>query len=197
MRILTSIAAAALILPAAAMAQTTGGTAGGTMGGTMGGGTTGGTMGGTMGGGTTGGADGETVTADHGTLEWPRLPAGLPDQLRTRLEPVLGVRALLPVVQVSGSSVSGRLLDAQGKTMLRLVHERPATISASRSRFSMSWLPDSTSTSCCRNLRNEGCSAFAWSNTGWTGCAAAASESARPATSVAARLTSPSPARSP
>jgi CHAD domain-containing protein len=80
--------------------------------------------------------DGATVTADPGLLDWPRFPAGLPDQLRTRLEPVLGVRALLPVVQVSGSSVTGRLLDAQGKTMLRLAHERPATISGSRNRLS-------------------------------------------------------------
>jgi CHAD domain-containing protein len=80
-------------------------------------------------------SDGATVAADPDTLGWPRLVTGLPDQLRTRLEPVLGVRALMPVVQVSGSSVSGRLLDAEGKTMLRLVHERPATISGSRGRL--------------------------------------------------------------
>ena len=45
-------------------------------------------------------ADGSTVTAGPDTLGWPRLLACLPDQLRPRLEPVLGVRALLPVVQV-------------------------------------------------------------------------------------------------
>ena len=77
-------------------------------------------------------ADGATVTAGPDTLGWPRLLAGLPDELRPRLEPVLGVRALLPVVQASGTSVTGRLLDAEGKTVLRLVHERPATISGSR-----------------------------------------------------------------
>ena len=80
-------------------------------------------------------ADGATVTAGPDTLGWPRLLAGLPDQLRPRLEPVLGVRALLPVVQASGTSVAGRLLDAEGKTVLRLVHERPATISGSRDRL--------------------------------------------------------------
>ena len=80
--------------------------------------------------------DGATVTAGSDTLGWPRLLAGLPYQLRPRLEPVLGVRALLPVVQVSGTSVTGRLLDVEGKTVLRLVHERPATISGSRGRLS-------------------------------------------------------------
>jgi CHAD domain-containing protein len=80
--------------------------------------------------------DGATVTAGPDTLGWPRLLAGLPDDLRPHLEPVLGVRALLPVVQVSGTSVTGRLLDVEGKTVLRLVHERPATISGSRDRLS-------------------------------------------------------------
>jgi CHAD domain-containing protein len=81
------------------------------------------------------GADGATVTAGPDTAGWPRLLGGLPDQLRPRLEPVLGVRALLPMVQVSGSSVAGRLLDAEGKTVLRLVHERPATIAGSSARL--------------------------------------------------------------
>ncbi len=81
------------------------------------------------------GADGATVTAGPDTGGWPRRLAGLPDELRPRLETVLGVRALLPMVQVSGSSVAGRLLDAEGKTLLRLVHERPATIAESRARL--------------------------------------------------------------
>ena len=76
--------------------------------------------------------DGVTVIAGPDSLGWPRLLAGLPGPLRPRLEPVLGVRALLPVVQASGTSVDGRLLDAEGKTVLRLVHERPARISGSR-----------------------------------------------------------------
>ncbi|MGZ4655484.1 MAG: CHAD domain-containing protein [Blastococcus sp.] len=79
--------------------------------------------------------DGATVTAGADTLGWPRLLACLPHQLRPRLEPVLGVRALLPVVQVSGTSATGRLLDVEGKTVLRLVHECPATISGSRDRL--------------------------------------------------------------
>jgi CHAD domain-containing protein len=81
------------------------------------------------------GVDGTSVTAGPDTAGWPRLLAGLPDQLRPRLEPVLGVRALLPTVQVSGSSVAGRLLDDEGKTVLRLVLERPAVIAGSRARL--------------------------------------------------------------
>jgi CHAD domain-containing protein len=81
------------------------------------------------------GADGVTVTAGPDPLGWPRRLAGLPDGLRPHLETVLGVRALLPVVQASGSSVTGRLLDAEGKTVLRLVHERPARIAGSRARL--------------------------------------------------------------
>ena len=79
--------------------------------------------------------DGATVTAGPDTLGWPRLLAGLPDDLRPHLEPVLGVRALLPMVEASGTSVTGRLLDVEGKTVLRLIHERPATISGSRDQL--------------------------------------------------------------
>jgi CHAD domain-containing protein len=79
--------------------------------------------------------DGATVTAGPDTLDWPRLPARLPDDLRPHLEPVLGVRALLPMVEASGTSVTGRLLDVEGKTVLRLIHERPGTISGSRDRL--------------------------------------------------------------
>ena len=81
------------------------------------------------------GPDGARVTTGSDPLGWPRLLACLPYQLRPRLEPVLGVRALLPVVRVSGTAVSGRLLDVDGKTVMRLVHERPATISGSRERL--------------------------------------------------------------
>lgn len=77
-------------------------------------------------------ADGVTVTSGPDALGWPRLLADLPDELRPHLERVLGVRALLPIVEASGTSVSGRLLDAEGKIVLRLIHERPAAISASR-----------------------------------------------------------------
>jgi len=74
---------------------------------------------------------GATVTAGPDSLGWPRLLAGLPDELRPHLEQVLGVRALLPIVEASGASVTGRLLDAEGKIVLRLIHERPATIAGS------------------------------------------------------------------
>ncbi|MGZ6863791.1 MAG: CHAD domain-containing protein, partial [Blastococcus sp.] len=80
--------------------------------------------------------DGATITAGPDPLGWPRLLACLPHQLRPRLEPVLGVRALLPVVHMSGTSVTGRLLDVEGKTVLRVVHERPATTAASRDQLS-------------------------------------------------------------
>jgi CHAD domain-containing protein len=80
--------------------------------------------------------DGPSVTAGPDTLGWPRLLACLPYQLRPRLEPVLGVRALRPVVQLSGTSVSGRLLDVEGKTVLRVVHEHPATIDGTDGRLS-------------------------------------------------------------
>jgi CHAD domain-containing protein len=80
--------------------------------------------------------DGATVSVGPDTLGWPRLVACLPHQLRPLLEPVLGVRALLPMVQVSRTSVAGRLLDLEGKTVLRLVHECPATISGDRGRLS-------------------------------------------------------------
>ncbi|CCH87273.1 conserved protein of unknown function [Modestobacter italicus] len=76
--------------------------------------------------------DGATVPAGPDARGWPRLSADLPDDLRPHLEPVLGVRALLPVVEASGTSATGRLLDAEGKTVVRLVHDRPATLAAGR-----------------------------------------------------------------
>ena len=45
------------------------------------------------------------------------------------------MRALLPVVQASGTTVTGRLLHVEDKTVLRLVHQRPATLSGSRDRL--------------------------------------------------------------
>ena len=82
------------------------------------------------------GPDGTTVTAGPDVAGWPRLLDGLPDELRPRLAPVLGVRALLPVVRISGSWVAGRLLDAEGKTVLRLVYERAGRINGSEARDS-------------------------------------------------------------
>jgi CHAD domain-containing protein len=79
--------------------------------------------------------DGATVTAGPDTLGWPRLPARLPDDLRPHLQPVLEVRALLPMVEASGTSATGRLLDVEGKTVLRLIHEGPAAIAGSRDQL--------------------------------------------------------------
>ena len=80
------------------------------------------------------GSDGETVTVGSDTLGWPRLLACLPHQLRPRLEPVLGVRALLPVVRESGTSVGGRLLDGEGKTVC--ASSMSVRVSGSRGRLS-------------------------------------------------------------
>src|SRR3954469_13673123 len=79
--------------------------------------------------------DGATVPAGPDALGWPRMLADLPDDLRPHLQPVLGVRALLPMVEAAGASVTGRLLDDEGKTVLRVVHERPATIAGSREQL--------------------------------------------------------------
>jgi CHAD domain-containing protein len=79
--------------------------------------------------------DGGVLTVGPDTLGWPRLLAGLPDPLRSVLDPVLGVRALTPVVQVSGTAATGNLLDAEGKTVVRLVHQRPATLSGGGGRL--------------------------------------------------------------
>jgi CHAD domain-containing protein len=76
------------------------------------------------------GPDGVTVSAGPDPLGWPRLAADLPEPLRALLAPVLQVRALLPVVEVTGSVATGQLLDAEQKTVLRLVHERPAALTS-------------------------------------------------------------------
>jgi CHAD domain-containing protein len=81
------------------------------------------------------GADGTRVTTGPDTLGWPRLVACLPHQLRPHLQPVLGVRALLPIVEVSGTSVPGSLLDGEGKTVLRFVHEHPSQITGRAGRL--------------------------------------------------------------
>ena len=47
-------------------------------------------------------ADGATATTEPQALGWPRLVAGLPGDLRPHLEHILGVRALLPMVESSG-----------------------------------------------------------------------------------------------
>src|SRR5664280_1374321 len=73
--------------------------------------------------------DGGILTAGSDTRGWPRLLAGLPEPLRANLEPIVGIRALMPVVQVSGAIASGSLLDAEDKIVVRLVQHRPATLS--------------------------------------------------------------------
>src|SRR3954470_10880585 len=79
--------------------------------------------------------DGATVTAGPDALGWPRLLGRLPDVLRPHLEAVLGGGALLAMVEAAGPSVTGRLLDVQGKAVFGLIHERPATISGSRAQL--------------------------------------------------------------
>src|SRR4051795_6018188 len=48
--------------------------------------------------------DGATVTAGPDVLGWARLLARLPAAPPPHLEPVLGVRALLPMVEAAGTS---------------------------------------------------------------------------------------------
>jgi CHAD domain-containing protein len=81
------------------------------------------------------GPDDTVLTAGPDSVGWPRLLAGLPDPLRSALEPILGVRALTPVIQVSGTIATGNLLDAEGKTVVRLVHQRPAALSGGAGRL--------------------------------------------------------------
>lgn len=68
------------------------------------------------------------VVEDADGGPWPRLLDGLPADLRPRLARIVDIRALLTVAEVSGSIVTGALLDDEGKTVVRLVHERPAEI---------------------------------------------------------------------
>ena len=79
--------------------------------------------------------DGATVTAGPDTLGWPRLLAGLPDDLRPHLEPALGVRALLPMVEAAGSTTGPRAAgrgcrqwwpDVRGSAAARSCPRRPA-----------------------------------------------------------------------
>jgi CHAD domain-containing protein len=75
------------------------------------------------------------LTTGPDPLGWPRLLAGLPGALQPDLEPVLGVRALTPVVQASGTIAAGSLLDADAKTVVRLIHQRPAALSGTGGRL--------------------------------------------------------------
>jgi hypothetical protein len=79
------------------------------------------------------GPNGTIVTAGPDTGCWPRLLAVLPAELQPPLEPVVGVRALLPLVRVTGSSVAGRLLDGRGQDRAAAgATKRPATIAGAR-----------------------------------------------------------------
>jgi CHAD domain-containing protein len=70
------------------------------------------------------GRDGETIAAEHlagGAVKWPCLLTGLPaGPLRERLEPVAGIRALLPVARAVSRVGELRALDGDAKTIARL-----------------------------------------------------------------------------
>jgi CHAD domain-containing protein len=70
------------------------------------------------------GRDGEAIAAEHfpdGAISWPSLLAGLPaGPLRERLEPVAGIRALLPVARAVSKVTELRALNDEAKTVARL-----------------------------------------------------------------------------
>ncbi len=70
------------------------------------------------------GRDGEVLAVEHlpgGALRWPSLLAGLPaGPLRERLEPIAGVRALLPVARGTSRVRELRALNGDAKTIARL-----------------------------------------------------------------------------
>ena len=72
-------------------------------------------------------------------VEPPQLPlllTDVPDRgLRDRLEPVVDVRALLPALETSGDAVAVQVLDGDRKTVVRLLHERPATVADGPARI--------------------------------------------------------------
>ncbi|MGO8957879.1 MAG: CHAD domain-containing protein [Streptosporangiaceae bacterium] len=73
------------------------------------------------------GRDGETVAVEHlpGAVRWPCLLTGLPaGPLRERLEPVVGVRALLPVARATSRVRELRALNGDAKTIARLAVDK-------------------------------------------------------------------------
>lgn len=66
-------------------------------------------------------ASGERLSAPAGPGPWPRLVAAIPaSPLRDRIAPALGIRALLPLVEIDSTALPIRLLDDQGKTRVRV-----------------------------------------------------------------------------
>jgi CHAD domain-containing protein len=64
------------------------------------------------------GPDGERITEPAARLRWPALAGALaPGELRTRLGPVAGIRALLPVARAVSSVQELRVLNGDGKTV--------------------------------------------------------------------------------
>jgi CHAD domain-containing protein len=74
------------------------------------------------------GRDGDVLAAERlprGVVSWPSLVSALPPgPLRELLEPVLGVRALLPVARAASKVAELRALNADAKTIARLAVDR-------------------------------------------------------------------------
>src|SRR4051812_38003616 len=66
--------------------------------------------------------DGATVTAGPDTLGWPRLLAGLSQELRPHPQPGLGGGGLPPPGGASGGPLSRRLLGGEGENAFRVGH---------------------------------------------------------------------------
>jgi CHAD domain-containing protein len=71
------------------------------------------------------GGDGERILGEPVTAGWPALVDSLPDgMLRERLGPITGVRALLPMVKAVSKLREVRVLNADEKTVVRIVVDR-------------------------------------------------------------------------
>jgi CHAD domain-containing protein len=86
--------------------------------------------------------DGEVVAAaplaagrPGSRVSWPSLLSGLPvGPLRERLEPVVGVRALMPVARAVSKVREQRVLNSDGKTVARIAVDRMAVTYPSRAQ---------------------------------------------------------------
>jgi CHAD domain-containing protein len=68
--------------------------------------------------------DGEQILSEPASVSWPsRLDALRGSALRDRLDPVVGVRALLPVAETEATLYDLRLLNADEKTVVRITVE--------------------------------------------------------------------------
>jgi CHAD domain-containing protein len=69
-------------------------------------------------------------------VSWPAMSDDLPESpVRDRLEPILGLRALLPLAETTARCVGMTLLDAEGQTVVRVAVEDARTTGAKASEL--------------------------------------------------------------